>query len=460
MRKRSKAGTVRSILICCTALCSLPAHAQTATGAVDLRAEIERLRAETDRKIAELRAETDARIAGLTGLLERGGAVAATTPPQTNPPQSMTAHLPPADIQLRATVDNSAIPAARPATAVGGATSPLQFSGDLRMRYEQNFGESGRHDRSRGVVRGRLRATYAFDKNFSMGARLVTGDPDDPNSADLTLTQFDDDLLVSVDQVFARAKFGGLDLYAGKFDNPFIHTDLVWDGDVNPQGLAAIYSAPVAPGVRLRASALHFIIDESSAGRDSSMDGGQLGIAAKLAPQWDVEFAGAYYGYALPVVVDADPGDFRSNLLRGGRYLSDFRIVDAVGSITFSGLGPKLPIRLVGNYVQNLGAAVSDDTGYGADIFVGRAAQKGDWRFQYGYAEMGVDGVLAAFSHDNTDLATNYLQHTLAVDFVPRSRVVLNATYYRYRLKNPIYTGAIAPGDWANRLRLNFIYAF
>ncbi|MBK6718380.1 MAG: hypothetical protein IPG62_00525 [Sphingomonadales bacterium] len=41
-----------------------------------------------------------------------------------------------------------------------------------------------------------------------------------------------------------------------------------------------------------------------------------------------------------------------------------------------------------------------------------------DWRFGCGYAETGVDAVLAAFSHDNTDLATNYRQHTLLVDYV------------------------------------------
>jgi hypothetical protein len=420
------------------------AHAaQNAPSVEELRARIAALEAENERRAAqvtELRAALD--------QIEGKPAVAAP------PPALAIAQTSPAP-QLRATVDNSAVPAPKPASTA----NPLQLTGDVRLRYEQNWGD-GRRDRGRGVVRGRLRATYAFDKVFSAGARLVTGDPDDPNTADVTLTQFDDDLVVALDQLFGKVHLGALDLYGGKFDNPFIRTDLVWDGDVNPEGIAAVVTQPLA-GLTLRASGLYFLVDENSATRDSVMAGGQLGVTARLAPDWQVDLAGSYYDYTLPVLIDADAGDFRSNLRRpDGRYLSDFNLLDIVGSLTFTGLGPEYPVKLVGDYVSNTGAAVADDEGFGADIFVGRASQTGAWRFQYGYAEMGVDGVLAAFSHDNTDLPTNYLQHTAAVDFVPVPHVVLNLTYYRYRLKNPLYAGALAPGHWSNRLRVNLIYGF
>jgi hypothetical protein len=48
------------------------------------------------------------------------------------------------------------------------------------------------------------------------------------------------------------------------------------------------------------------------------------------------------------------------------------------------------------------------------------------------------------------------MQHTLAIDFVPKHNLVLNATYYRYRQKD----GVIGPVDWQNRLRLNFLVNF
>ena len=64
------------------------------------------------------------------------------------------------------------------------------------------------------------------------------------------------------------------------------------------------------------------------------------------------------------------------------------------------------------------------------------------------------DAVLAAFSHDNTTLGTNYEIHTLSVDFVPIDRVFLNATLYHYRP----HTGAVR--DFQDRLRLNAAFAW
>jgi hypothetical protein len=423
----------------------------------DIQARIVALEAENERKIAEIRKENAEQIGALKAALAQvsGRPVPGTVAAAAPAPIASTSQAGGITLQPRATVDNSALPVAVPVKVANN----LQISGDMRVRYEQNFGEP-RRDRGRGVLRARLRATYQIDRNFSLGARIVSGDPDDPNSADITLTQFDDDLVVGLDQAFAKATFGALDLYAGKFDNPFVRTDLVWDGDVNPEGASATFARNLGP-LKLRASGLYFMIDEAANARDSSMAGAQVALAGKPGSDWQAELAGGYYDYNLDLLTDADGGDFRTNLLRpGGGYLSDFNLVDVVGSLTYAGLGPRWPIRLTGDYVKNLGAAVSDDEGFGADLFVGRAADKGDWRFQYGYARMGVDGTLTAFSHDNTDLASNYVQHTLAIDHVPAKRVTLNATYYRYRVKNPLYTPGFVPGDWYNRLRLNLIYAW
>jgi hypothetical protein len=426
----------------------------------DIRARIVALEAENERKIEQIRKESAEQIGALKAALAQIGGQpvpAATTAGATSAPAVAARGQGNAIIvQPRATVDNSAVPAPRPVTVA----SNLQISGDLRLRYEQNFSEP-RRARGREVLRGRLRANYTIDRNFSLGARIVTGDPDDPNSADITLTQFDDDLAVGLDLAYAKASFGALDLYAGKFDNPFVRTDLVWDGDVNPEGLAAIYTLGLGGSVKLRASGLYVAVDEAPAARDSKMVGGQLALSAKPGPDWQADIGGGYYDYSLDALTGADAGDFRTNLLRpGGGYLSDFDLLNIVGSLTYTGLGTRWPVRFVGDYVRNLGAAVSDDEGFGADLFVGRASDPGDWRFQYGYARMGVDGTLTAFSHDNTDLASNYVQHTLAIDHVPAKHVVLNATYYRYRVKSPLYTPGFVPGDWYNRLRLNLIYAW
>ena len=65
--------------------------------------------------------------------------------------------------------------------------------------------------------------------------------------------------------------------------------------------------------------------------------------------------------------------------------------------------------------------------------------------------------MLAAFSHDNTTIATNYRQHSAALDYQLASKVFVNATLYRYRPKNP---SATLSDVWLNRLRLNLLISF
>ena len=108
-------------------------------------------------------------------------------------------------------------------------------------------------------------------------------------------------------------------------------------------------------------------------------------------------------------------------------------------------------MRVIGDYVHNTGAA-DLNTGWEADIYLGRAQRGGDVRFRYGFGVAETDAVLAAFSHDNTTLGTNYEIHTLAVDALPYNGLLLNATLYYYR---PHEVAAGATRDYQKRLRLN-----
>lgn len=344
--------------------------------------------------------------------------------------------------------------------AAAKAPSKLQLGGDVRVRYESNFGDADARNRDRGVVRARFRANYAISDHISAGGQISTGDPDDPNTADVTLSNWDDDLAVSLDQLYLRGTFGNLTLVAGKIPQPFRRTDLVWDGDVSPQGASASYKIAMPGGMALKATGLYFQIDEASRARDSSMIGGQVELAT--APgAFHAELAAGFYDYRLHSIAGGDAGDWRSNLLLpDGRYRSDYNLLDIVGSATLPGFGEHWPIQLIGNYAHNYGAAVEDDTAYGIDLFLGRAAKSHDLRFGYGYSRTEVDAVLAAFSHDNIDLATNYLLHSLSVDYVPRTNTLLNLTWYHYRPLNPLYAGSNTATDWLNRVRLNFSVNF
>ncbi len=420
--------------------------------AQEVSPDIAALRQEVGALKAEL-ARSAQRIEQLEAAL---GRLAAPTPSQTAPSQTTSSQAAPAAAALP--------PRAGQATAAAEPASPLPsrltVGGDLRVRYESNFGDKDARNRDRGVLRARLRAAYAVNDWLTIGGQLVTGDPDDPNSSDTTLSGFFDDLDVSLDQAYARMTFGDLTVTAGKIPQPFVRTELVWDGDVNPQGVAATYRWPLAGDSSLRATAMYALVDEAAAGRDSSMIGAQIAADFRPAPQWRLELAAAYYDYRLGSTAGADAGDFRGNVVIDGAYVSDFDLLDVIGAVTYDGFGARWPVRMVVDYVHNVGARVPGDSGLGVDLFVGRSLHAGDFRLGYGYAEAGVDAVLAAFSQDNTSIATNYRQHTLLVDYMVTDNVALNVTFYRYKPKNGAFAGGNDPHDWLNRLRVNLLANF
>lgn len=426
---RARTFLAVSILL---ATLSPSAFAQSNADAESIRAQIEALRAEQAR-IAEMQRQTDAKIRAL----EAGIGVASPAP--------------------------QAAPAASPAAQVASADSKprLNVTGDLRLRSQGDYSDEDARARRSGQVRGRLGATYSVNDRVTLGARLVTGDPDDPNSTDVQMSNFDDDFQVSLDLAYAQINFGDLNVFGGKLPQPFARTDLVWDSDVNPQGVSGVYKHKLADGSALRASGLFFIVDEDAGGADSTMLGGQVGYDTAALGDWKFDVSAAYYDYTLGSVVGGDSGDFRNNLRNAdGSYVSDFNLGDVLVGATWSGLGARWPVRALGDYVKNFGAETSADTGYGLDLGVGRVTQPRDWRVTYGYSLAETDAVLGAFSHDNIGIGTNYELHALTFDYVPLPKTLLTAIWYHYKPEHAIDAGSNDIGDWLDRIRIAFLVSF
>lgn len=351
----------------------------------------------------------------------------------------------------------SVILCAVPASRVGAQTAPtLRFNGDFRVRYEYTSEGNGALALGREVVRFRLGLTYPLREDITVRARVATGDPGDPNSTDVTISSFVDDLAFTLDVAAVEITKPRWAAFAGKFVNPLQYTELVWDGDVNPQGVAARGILGDKSKLSATLTGLYFIVDQQANNRASDMGGGQLTITAASGSRWKTSGSVGYYDYRIRSLSAAGPGDTRSNLLNGAgtAYLADFNLLDLLLSVDYTGIAERYPLRVVGDYVHN-GGADSLNTGWGGDVILGRAASKGDLRYRYGYGVSENDAVLAAFSHDNTTLGTNYEIHTLSVDAVPLGGLFLNATLYHYRPHLAV------PGrKYQNRLRLNAMVTF
>jgi hypothetical protein len=455
--RNGQTGTWLAVSILLAAL-SPAAFSQSNSDIETIRAQIEALRAEQAR-IAEMQRQTDAKIQALEASLGRNAALSASSSANSMPDTASPAHA--ATEQSRPGAPAQSMPALAQGNAADSSMTRLNVTGDVRLRSQGDFSDDDARARRSGQVRGRIGATYSVNDRVTLGARLVTGDPDDPNSTDVQMSNWDDDFQVSLDLAYAQIDLGDLDIYGGKLPQPFTRTELVWDGDVNPQGLSGMYKHKLADGSALRASGLFFIVDEDAVAADSTMVGGQVGYDTASLGHWKLDVSGAYYDYILGTVVGGDSGDFRNNLRNAdGSYVSDFNLGDLIVGATWSGLGARWPVRVVGDYVKNFGAATAEDVGYGVDLGVGRVSQPRDWRVTYGYSVAETDAVLGAFSHDNIGIGTNYELHALTFDYVPMPKTQLSAIWYHYKPENAADAGSNDSGDWSDRIRLLMLVSF
>jgi hypothetical protein len=135
----------------------------------------------------------------------------------------------------------------------------ISFSGDLRLQFEtflnQLNGSANGADptivgnnlsaRNRFRLRARLAMRGAIGKEFDWGLRLATGSLDDVISENHILTDFYNRKQFALDQAYLAwtpRRVPGLRLQGGKFDAPWLRTEMTFDNDVMPEGLSQSYS--------------------------------------------------------------------------------------------------------------------------------------------------------------------------------------------------------------------------
>lgn len=345
------------------------------------------------------------------------------------------------------------------------------FSGDFRVRYEDTTKQKpgavpGRLDpRHRMVIRFRAGLTKKIANQLDFGVRLASGARGDPNTTDVTLGDFVDKFEVSLDRVYLGWGYRDLSLSAGRFVNPLVRTELVWDDDVNPQGFAANYTFSQSKRVIPKFTAVYSIIDEQTTNPDSYMVGGQAQVRIQSSKVWNLTVAGAYYDYTIKSLTHADAGDTLSNYLNQSRtdYVSDFNLLNAVAIAEHRALGDHWPIRVAIDFVRNLGtagAAANENEGFSLETAIGRATARKDTRYRYGFSRLETDAVLAAFTNDNTTFPTNYFQHTFGFDYLASPNATFNVTWYLFRRDQVEVGPGTGPGfdkNFVSRLRLNMM---
>lgn len=128
---------------------------------------------------------------------------------------------------------------------LSSSLTELRLGGDLRARYESRGGElTNGDDQQRDRLRYRLRAalTGRVLNNWGFGVRVESGGGS--RSTNVTLAddggpyaKTNDGLFLG--QIYATwTPTAEWTFTAGRMPNPLVTTSMVWDGDINPEGLA------------------------------------------------------------------------------------------------------------------------------------------------------------------------------------------------------------------------------
>ncbi|HCC48667.1 MAG TPA: hypothetical protein DEQ38_11220, partial [Elusimicrobia bacterium] len=151
------------------------------------------------------------------------------------------------------------------------ATLPLwlqtmKLRGDVRLRYQFNDNHNKALTQHRGRFRLRFFADAKVNEKVYMGFGFASGSSTDPRSTNQTFGDNNAKKSLWIDYVFAEYNASdNLALTAGRTKNPlWLTSDMLWDTDVNMEGLSARVSLPVNYNWDIFANAGFMALAESS----------------------------------------------------------------------------------------------------------------------------------------------------------------------------------------------------
>jgi hypothetical protein len=356
--------------------------------------------------------------------------------------------------------------------AKGKQLGNFNFSGDVRIRYE-NFFQEGFETRNRERVRLRFNITGKVSDEISGGFSLATGSLDDPVSTNQSFTGFLNRKTIGVDKAYVTykpnyAKF--LKLEAGKFAYPWYRTSMTFDSDVNPEGFAQTLSFDLKSSTFKNITFVGFqlpINEKNSSSaypsdqHDSFIIGGQIQTQFQLSPKVKLALYGAGINF-----LRTDPLGFAANARTAGTlvgslnntntlktlgcasgsspcYAYKFAYLDTIMKLDIDAT-PRFPVALLFNFVNNT-RGPKERSGYYTEMTVGKLKEPKDVQLGYTLIRLEKDAVIAAFNDSDFTASTNIRTHRLQFGYQVKSNLTLQFTSFIGALANPLMNIAEVP---------------
>lgn len=202
---------------------------------------------------------------------------------------------------------------------ISKSVETLKLGGDLRLRYQYDDKDAqfepglavnnGQHrstnsnQRSRWRFRLRLDGEAKLSENWTAGVQLQTNNASDSGNQDFKDGFSDYNIYIS--KAFLRWQNDWMTVSGGKFDNPFYTTDLVWDPDINPNGLAERIDL-----LKLLAGA-----PENSLAKDGKT------LAPAMASPWELSFVAGQF------IFDDNPESLPDNDNSTDAYIFETQLI-------------------------------------------------------------------------------------------------------------------------------------
>lgn len=319
----------------------------------------------------------------------------------------------------------------RPTTSADW-TQRIKWSGDFRYRFEHTDEEIADgvrwHDgQTRNRIRARLMIEAIVNDEWDVAFRLASAGPGsdaphegNPTSGNQDLENAFSSKNIWLDLAFFRwhpASIEGLEVFGGKVKNPFYtvgKNSLIWDPDLNPEGISLQYQTPVTNACTLFINGGAFWVDEihnsasavSASGADISLWGIQSYVKHTVQDSEYVLAGASWFDYAnlqgqspLAKTWSGSTSKWFGNTTADGVYVNDYDLLELFTEYgtECAALGGR-PVTIFGEYVRNTAATTGEDEGWLAGFSVNKCKDPGSWEFRYNYRVLEADAVVGQFT--------------------------------------------------------------
>ena len=339
-------------------------------------------------------------------------------------------------------------------------TRKIKISGDLRLRYERLWdrgmlNQDGTPGKQDARDRGRIRARFYLDAPITDEIKthfMITTNMATHQEATTTNATFGEDFNdkgIYLARAYAEYKpnwFKGLGVGAGKFKKNFYNTDIMWDTDVNPEGVYEYYRYKGSKSFQPFIYLSQMVVNENNRTPDAMLYLNQAGFDWSIGPvKWVL--AGSYYSWSnLNSTKWMHDGSYNKG--GGNSFVTDpatgninfeygYKLWEAFSKIGFE-LGP-YPVMVFLDYIYNAADEVPSDENkaYNFSFKIGNEWKKGAYSLYYKYAYIEQNAVLGCLN-DQDFYGANRKGHKVAVHYWPFSNTLLRAAFF--------YTGPVS--DW------------